>query len=45
MHQWDKVMYPDADSPNGFFLRCRRCGKEREAPGSAAGATKGRWAG
>ena len=27
-HQWRKVRYPDADSPDAFFLRCSRCRTE-----------------
>lgn len=27
-HRYDRLRYPD--SPDGHFLRCRRCGHERD---------------
>jgi hypothetical protein len=31
-HRYLRARYPD--SPDGYFLRCRRCGREREEPGT-----------
>ena len=31
-HKWLRVRYPD--SPDGFFLRCKRCGKETDDEGA-----------
>lgn len=28
-HGWVKTPYPGSDTPDGFFLCCRRCGRER----------------
>ena len=27
-HRWLRVPYDDADTPDGFFRRCRRCATE-----------------
>jgi hypothetical protein len=32
-HRWQRSYYPDADSEDGYFLRCARCGKERDSGG------------
>ena len=32
-HKWLRVKY--AGSPDGFFLRCKRCGKETDDAGTA----------
>lgn len=37
-HRWQRQRYPDADAPNGYFLRCARCAREKEAPERAVGA-------
>jgi len=31
-HRYDRLRYPD--SPDGYFLRCRRCKHERDDPGA-----------
>ena len=33
-HRWLKTPYADADTGDGYLLRCRRCSKETEAAGS-----------
>jgi len=30
-HKYQRVRYPE--SPDGYFLRCLRCGHERDEPG------------
>ena len=32
-HRWHREYYPDADTEDGYFLRCARCGKERDSEG------------
>ncbi len=31
-HRYDQLRYPD--SPDGYYLRCRRCGHERDDTGT-----------
>jgi len=40
-HRWLHQRYPDADAPDGFFLRCSRCAREKEAPGRPFWASYG----
>lgn len=40
-HRWSRASYPAADMPDGYFLRCRRCGKEKETPDRAHWASYG----
>jgi hypothetical protein len=38
-HRWQKIRYEGADTPDGFFLRCRRCAKENHTePSGVNGA-------
>lgn len=39
-HRWQRVNYPGADTADGWYLRCARCGKERDGggPGRFSGA-------
>ena len=39
-HKWHKLAYEGADTGDGFYLRCRRCGKENhdDDPGGVRGA-------
>ncbi len=41
-HRYDHVRYPDSDVPEGYFLRCRRCGPEREEVQSGPAPSR-RW--
>jgi hypothetical protein len=41
-HRYDHVRYPDSDVPEGYFLRCRRCGHEREEVQSGPAPSR-RW--
>jgi hypothetical protein len=34
-HKWNRVRYPD--SPDGTFLRCRRCGHINESEAGPTG--------
>ena len=41
-HTWVKTPYPNADTADAFFLRCRRCRTENDAAGSGVnGAMSG----
>ncbi len=31
-HRWTREVYEDADGPDPFFLRCRRCARVKEVP-------------
>jgi hypothetical protein len=40
-HRWNKIAYPDADTADGFFLRCRRCHKENHDSSSGVNGAMG----
>jgi hypothetical protein len=42
-HKYLRVRYPD--SPDGYFLRCRRCSHERDEQVAASSRTSGIWGG
>lgn len=31
-HRYEKVHFPDSDAPGEYYVRCRRCGHERDLP-------------
>ena len=40
-HRWNKIRYPEADTAEGYFLRCRRCGKENHDDSSGVDGAMG----
>lgn len=42
-HRWQRVDYPGADTPDGYFLRCARCGKVRDSGGPGRFSAAASW--
>ncbi len=37
-HRWVRTSYEGADTSDAFFLRCRRCSKDKDAASGLNGA-------
>jgi hypothetical protein len=48
-HRWVKTPYPDGDTADAFYLRCKKCGRSRDMRSSgvdgAMGGGMGPWHG
>ena len=40
-HKWARVSYPEGDTADAFFLRCRRCGHENDSARAPTGPVIG----
>ncbi len=40
-HKYVKTPYPEADTADGFYLRCRRCAKTKDASSSGVDGAMG----